>query len=167
MSANIRFTEAQIQAAVRALGAQIGADYADARPLLVGVLKGVFVFLADLVRALPIDADVEFMRARSYGMGTVSSGRVDIVKDVELDVAGRDILVVEDIVDSARTLEAVVAHLGGRGPRSLRTCALVRREGARLVPDYVGLTTGPGFLVGYGLDHAEAHRGLREIRVVG
>ena len=166
MPSEIRFSESEIQAAVEALAARIAADYADRRPLLVGVLKGVFVFLADLVRALEIDVDVEFMRARSYGNEMVSSGHVEIVKDVELVTAGRDVIVVEDIVDSARTLEAVVAHLGGRQPASLKTCTLVRREGARLVPDYVGLTSGPGFLVGYGLDHAEAHRGLRDIRVV-
>ncbi|MDJ0973542.1 MAG: hypoxanthine phosphoribosyltransferase [Planctomycetota bacterium] len=167
MSTDIRFTEAEIQAAVEALGARIASDYAGRRPLLVGVLKGVFVFLADLVRAIELDVDVEFIRARSYGDEMVSSGHVEIVKDVELDPAGRDVLVVEDIVDSARTLEAVVAHLGGKHPATLRTCALVRREGARLTPDYVGLTTGPGFLVGYGLDHAERQRGLRDIRVIG
>ncbi len=166
MNYDVRFTEAEIEAAVYGLGLRIAEDYAGERPLLVGVLKGVFIFLADLVRELELDVDVEFIRARSYGAAMVSTGHVEIVKDVELDPAGRHVLIVEDIVDSARTLTAVSAHLEGKRPASIRTCALIQREGTRFQPDYVGLTTGPGFLVGYGLDHAEAHRGWRDIRVV-
>ena len=133
--------------------------------LLVGVLTGSFVFVADLVRALRVPAEVDFVRARSYGAGTTSSGEVELTKDIEIAVEGRDVIIVEDIADTGRTLRAIRDRIAARGPASLRTCALLAREGVE-APDYAGLPLGPGFVVGYGLDHAEAHRGLRDIRAL-
>jgi hypoxanthine phosphoribosyltransferase len=160
-----RFTEDEIQAAVRRLAREISEAYRGERPLLVGVLKGSFVFLADLVRELTVPFEVDFVRARSYGSGTRSKGTVEIVKDVESEVRGRHVLVVEDIADTGLTMDAVLARVGAGHPASVKRCALLMREGCP-PPEFVGFTIGPGFVVGYGIDYAEQYRGLRDIRTL-
>jgi hypoxanthine phosphoribosyltransferase len=144
---------------------EISETYRDACPLLVGVLKGSFVFLADLVRELRIPCEVDFVRARSYRSGTKSAGAVEMLKDVEADVRGRHVVVVEDIADSGLTLDIVVARIRTREPASVRQCALLVREGCHR-PEFVGFTIGQDFVVGYGIDYAERYRGLRDIRVL-
>lgn len=151
---------------VRDLGAEITADYAGRAPLLVGVLKGAFVFMSDLAREIGLPVEFDFMAVSSYGEATKSSGIVRIVKDLETDIRDRDVLLVEDIVDSGLTLRYLRRLLGDRGPRSLEVCALLVREGA--VTDdvcYVGFPIPPDFVVGYGLDVAQHYRELDSIRV--
>lgn len=160
-----RFTEEAIQAAVRRIAHEISEAYGDECPLLVGVLKGSFVFLADLVRELTIPFEVDFVRARSYGSGTRSQGTVQIVKDVETDLQGRHVIVIEDIADTGLTMDVVVQRIKAGKPASVRRCALLVREGCA-APEYVGLSVGPGFVVGYGIDYAERYRGLRDIRAL-
>ena len=160
-----RFSEDEIRAAVRRLAREISEAYRGERPLLVGVLKGSFVFLADLVRELTVPFEVDFIRARSYGSGTSSKGTVEIVKDIEADVRGRHVLVVEDIADTGLTMEAVLRRVSAGRPASVKRCALLVREGCP-PPEFVGFTIGPGFVIGYGIDYAEQCRGLRDIRTL-
>ncbi len=151
---------------VRDIGAQITADYADRPPLLIGVLKGAFVFMADLAREIGLPVELDFMAVSSYGEATESSGVVRIVKDLETDIRDRDVLLVEDIVDSGLTLRYLRQLLGDRGPRSLEVCALLVREGAATDDvRYVGFPIPPDFVVGYGLDVAQHYRELDSIRV--
>jgi hypoxanthine phosphoribosyltransferase len=162
-------TAERIAARVAALAAAIHADL-PAGVHLIGVLKGSFVFLADLIRALPGPASVDFLAASSYGAASATSGEVRLVKDLDDGVAGRDVVLVEDIVDSGLTLSRLVAHLGTLGPRSLRVACLLDKPARRLAPvalDYVGFTIDDVFVVGYGLDHAEAWRHLPYIGVPG
>ncbi|HUY19134.1 MAG TPA: hypoxanthine phosphoribosyltransferase [Candidatus Binataceae bacterium] len=160
-----QFTEVQIREAVRRIAREISDAHRDTCPVLVGVLKGSFVFMADLIRELTIPCEVDFIRARSYGTATSSSGSVTITKDVETDVRGRDVIVIEDIADTGLTLDTVVAWIRGRKAASVKRCALLlRHEGPQ--PDFVGFSIGPGFVIGYGLDYAEQYRGLREIRTL-
>jgi hypoxanthine phosphoribosyltransferase len=160
-----RFTEEEIRAAVRRIAREISEAYGDTRPLLVGVLKGSFVFLADLVRELTIPFEVDFVRARSYGTGTRSKGAVEITKDVEGSLVGRHVIVIEDIADTGLTMEVVLERIRAGRPASVARCALLVREGCAL-PEYWGLGVGPGFVVGYGIDYAEQYRGLRDIRAL-
>lgn len=150
------------------LGAAITADYADRPPLLVGVLKGAFVFMSDLARAIDLPLEVDFMAVSSYGSATKTSGVVRIVKDLDLDLTGRHVLVVEDIIDSGLTLNYLRRNLMARGPASLEVCALLVREGQQkneLDLKYVGFTIPPDFVIGYGLDIAERYRNLPDVRV--
>jgi hypoxanthine phosphoribosyltransferase len=165
MKLELRFTEDQIHQAVQRVAREISDAYSDLCPLLVGVLKGSFVFLADLVRELTIPFEVDFVLARSYGLGTKSAGRVEILKEVESSLGGRHVIVVEDIADTGLTLDAVVARIEAGGPASVKRCALLVREGHPTV-DFAGLSVGPGFVVGYGIDYAERYRGLRDIRTM-
>jgi hypoxanthine phosphoribosyltransferase len=153
----------QIAARVEELAAQLSADYAGAVPVLVGALTGGFVFLADLVRRLTVAAEVDFVIARSYGRGVQSVGNVRIVWGPERDLSGRDVILVEDIVDTGLTAQRLVAHLRAGGARTVRVCALLDKPSGRRVEfaaDYVGFEVPPAFVIGYGLDHAERHRGL-------
>lgn len=155
--------EATLRTRVEALGAEIAADYADDPPLLVGVLKGAFMFMTDLARAIDLPIDVDFMAVSSYGSATRTSGVVRIVKDLDADLTGRHVLIVEDIVDSGLTLAYLRKNLLSRGPASLEVCALVLKEGLqRGDPDlrYVGFSLPPAFVIGYGLDVAERYRNL-------
>ena len=168
-----RLSERDIREAVariaRAIEADLERDGNGRPPLLVGILKGSFVFLADLVRELAIPAEIDFVRARAYGAGRRPGAGVEITKDLETDAAGRDVIVVEDIADTGGTLRAVTERIAAGRPASLRSCALLVREGEAAPdeePDYPGLRIGPGFVVGYGLDYAERHRGLRDIRTL-
>ncbi|MFZ5449462.1 MAG: hypoxanthine phosphoribosyltransferase [Thermodesulfobacteriota bacterium] len=162
-------TQAEISQRVAELGEQIGKDYAGRDLVMVGVLKGAFIFLADLVRALPYPVEVDFVRLRSYGAGTTSSGEVNITKDVESSLKDRDVLIVEDIVDTGITLAFLRNHLATHRPRSLKICCFIDKKERREVEiplDYVGYTVEKGFLVGYGLDCGEQSRTLPEIFVI-
>lgn len=159
------FTPREIRSAIRRIAREIRRDLAGQRPLMVGVLKGGFMFLGDLVRELDLPLQVDFIRARSYGTGTSSSGRVEIVKDLEIDPRGRHVVLVDDIADTGLTMKVVVDHIRAAAPASLRVCALLVREGS-LQPDYAGMQIGPGFVVGYGIDYAEDYRYLPDIRIL-
>ena len=159
-------SESDLQQRVAELGAQISADYAERPPLLVGVLKGAFVFMSDLSRAIDLPVEFDFMAVSSYGSATRTSGVVRIIKDLDLDLAGRDVIIVEDIVDSGLTLAYVQRNLAARGPRSLEVCALLVKEGlqkADLNLRYVGFRIPPEFVVGYGLDVGERYRNLSAV----
>ncbi len=158
----------KLQARVRELGAEISADYRDDPPLLVCVLKGAFPFVADLARAIDLHIDVDFMAVSSYGSATKTSGVVRIVKDLDVELAGRHVLIVEDIVDSGLTLRYLRRNLGVRNPASVEVCALLLKEGLqREDPElaYVGFRIPPDFVVGYGLDVDERYRNLPDIRI--
>lgn len=154
---------------VRELGAQISEDYAGKSVLLVGVLKGAFFFLADLMRHLEIDCEVDFMAVSSYGSSTESSGVVRIMKDLEAPIEGRDVLIVEDIVDSGLTLSYLLRNLGARNPASLEVCALLTKP-ARFKVDtelkYIGFEIPDRFVIGYGLDHEQRLRNLPYVAVL-
>jgi hypoxanthine phosphoribosyltransferase len=156
----------QIRARIQDLGARISADYQGRPPLLVGVLKGAFVFMSDLARAISLPVEFDFMAVASYGSSTRTSGVVRIVKDLDTDLAGRHVLVVEDIIDSGLTLAFLLRNLAARHPASLAVCALLAKDAAMLVPElvYVGFRIPGDFVVGYGLDMAERYRNLASIR---
>ena len=148
------------------LGRQITADYATNPPLLVCVLKGAINFMADLMRAIELPVEVDFMAVSSYGAATKTSGVVRIVKDLDVDLVNRDVLIVEDVVDSGLTLNYLRQYLGARSPRSLEVCALLLKEGEQRVDQelkYVGFTIPSDFVVGYGLDVNERYRNLDAI----
>jgi len=166
VSKRLILSEEQIQQRVRELAAHIDHDYENKTPVLVGVLNGVFRFIADLTRYITIPVQFDFIRISSYGMGSESCGQIRLTKDVDMDLAGRHVLVVEDIVDSGLTLNCLLKDLEARGVASLKTCVLIdkteRREQA-VSPDYLGFVIEEGFLVGYGLDYAEEYRYLNGI----
>ena len=162
-------SEQQLANRVAELGDQITKDYAGRPPLLIGVLKGAFVFMADLARAIRLPVEMDFMAVASYGTATKTSGIVRIVKDLDADLTGRHVLVVEDIVDSGLTLSYLRKGLLARQPASLEICALLVKEGQQRVPldvPYVGFEIPAEFVVGYGLDIAERYRNLPDIRVL-
>jgi hypoxanthine phosphoribosyltransferase len=153
----------ELQRRVAELGEQISRDYTGRRLLLVGVLKGAVFFLSDLMRFIDIPVEVDFMAVASYGSATDSSGVVRILKDLDAAIEGRDVLIVEDIVDSGLTLQYLMRNLGSRNPRTLEVCALLTKPQRRKVDlptRYVGFEIPDRFVVGYGLDYAERHRNL-------
>jgi hypoxanthine phosphoribosyltransferase len=153
----------ELQRRVAELGAEISRDYAGRDLLLIGVLKGAVPFLADLMRALEIDCEVDFMAVSSYGSATDSSGVVRILKDLDAAIEGRDVLVVEDIIDSGLTLHYLMRSLSARNPASLEVCALLTKPERRRVDlpiRYVGFEIPNRFAIGYGLDHAQRYRNL-------
>jgi hypoxanthine phosphoribosyltransferase len=153
----------ELQQRVLQLGKEITSDFAEEPPLLVGVLKGAFMFMADLSRSIDLPVEFDFMAVSSYGSSTRTSGVVRIVKDLDIDLTGRRVLIVEDIVDSGLTLSYLRKNLLARGPASLDVCALLVKEGLqRNDPDlrYTGFRIPPVFVVGYGLDAAEQYRNL-------
>jgi len=153
----------EIQQRIAELAAKIDADYADREPLLVGVLKGAVIFMSDLARALSRPSTMEFMACSSYGSSTTSSGVVRILKDLDRDVSGCDILIVEDIIDSGLTLSWLLKNLQARNPASVEVVALLRKPDAIKMPvnvKYVGFDIANEFVVGYGLDYAERYRDL-------
>ena len=161
--AKVLLTEEEIQARLAELAARIDHDYAGRQPLLVGVLKGAVIVMADLTRHLSTSVEVDWMAVSSYGSGTKSSGVVRILKDLDRDVTGRHVLIVEDIVDSGLTLSWLVANLSSRGPASVEVCALLRKpDAAKVEVDlrYVGFDIPNEFVVGYGLDHDQRYRNL-------
>lgn len=160
------FTPEEIAVQVQRLAREISVDYEGREVVVVGVLKGVFIFLADLVRHLTIPVEIDFVRLRSYGSGTTTSGEVKITLDVELNLHRRHVLIVEDIVDSGLTMDFLYQHLLSHQPASLKICALIDKRERRETEvglDYVGLRLDRGFLVGYGLDCNEVHRHLPAI----
>jgi hypoxanthine phosphoribosyltransferase len=161
-------SEADLQARVAELGKEITDDYRGRSPLLVGVLKGAFMFMSDLSRNIGLPVEFDFMAVSSYGTATKTSGIVRIVKDLDLDLVDRDVLVVEDIVDSGLTLNYLLKNLQARGPASLKVCTLLLKEGHQKVEpplDYIGFHIPDEFVVGYGLDAGEQFRNLPSINV--
>jgi len=155
--------EAELRQRIAELGKEITNDYQGRPPLLVGVLKGAFVFMSDLARAIELPVEFDFMAVSSYGSATRTSGVVRIVKDLEIDLTDRDVLIVEDIVDSGLTLAYLRRNLAARHPRSLEVCALLVKQGLQRVDldlKYVGFTIPPDFVIGYGLDVGERYRNL-------
>lgn len=166
---HVLITEDRIRERVAALAREISADYAGKDLVLIAVLKGAVVFCADLMRCLDLPVCLEFVSAASYGSRTSSSGEVRLVLDTCGDLRGRHVLVVEDIVDSGRTLAALVEALRAQGPASVKTCCLLDKPSRRVAPfepDYVGFAIPDCFVVGYGLDYAEKSRNLPYIAVV-
>ena len=159
--------ENELQARIAELGMEITADYEGRAPLLVGVLKGAFVFMSDLARHIDLPVEVDFMAVASYGSSTKTSGIVRIVKDLDLDLVDRHVLIVEDIVDSGLTLRWLRRNLASRNPMSVEVCALLVKDGLqREDPDikYVGFKIPPDFVVGYGLDVDQRYRNLPAVR---
>ena len=153
----------QLARRVRELGAQISQDYAGRNPVLVGVLKGAVFFLSDLMRHIDVPCELDFMAVASYGSATDSSGVVRILKDLDAAIEDRDVLIVEDIVDSGLTLQYLLRNLGARDPRTLEVCALLTKPDRRKVDlptRYVGFEIPDRFAIGYGLDHGERYRNL-------
>ena len=162
-------SEEELRQRVCELGEQINERYQDKKPLFIGVLKGSFIFMADLVRASGLMADVEFMAVSSYRNGTKSSGVVQITHDLQQDIAGRDIIVVEDILDSGNTLNYLVGYFKAKGAASVSIATLLDKPARRTKPvvaDFVGFDVPDEFVVGYGLDYAQMYRNLPYIGVL-
>jgi hypoxanthine phosphoribosyltransferase len=158
----------ELQGRITQLGAQITADYEGHDPLLVCILKGAFPFVADLARAIDLPIEIDFMAVSSYGSATKTSGIVRIVKDLDAELKGRHVIIVEDVVDSGLTLRYLRRNLGVREPASLEVCTLLLKEGLQSEdPDirYIGFRIEPDFVIGYGLDVAEKYRNLPDIRL--
>ena len=165
----ILYPEEELRQRVKELGCQITADYSGREPLLISVLRGSYIFMADLTRAINLPISVDFMSVSSYGSGSVSSGQVEIKKDLSDSIEGRDLIVVEDILDSGNTLYYLLDVLRARKPASIRLCTLMDKPGRRIKPiraDYVGFTIPDAFIVGYGLDYAEKYRNLPYVGVL-
>lgn len=163
------FTEEQLKQRVKELGAEITRDYAGKAPIIASVLRGSYVFMADLTRAIDLPISVDFMAVSSYGTGTSSSGQVQILKDLSDRIDGRDLIVVEDILDSGNTLYYLLDVLRARRPASIKLCTLLDKPSRRVRPiqaDYCGFTIPDAFIVGYGLDYAEKYRNLPYIGVL-
>jgi hypoxanthine phosphoribosyltransferase len=159
------YSRDQIAQRVKELAGSISADYAGSDLVLIGVLRGAFIFVADIIRQLTIPVKIDFLGAASYGLGTQTSGQVSITKDLQVPVSGRDLLLIEDILDTGVTLQAIKAKLEELGARSVKICTLIDKRERRLVDvpvDYVGFEAS-GFIVGYGIDYAERYRNLPEI----
>lgn len=165
----IMFSEEQIKARVAEIAAEINEDYRDRQPMLISVLRGSFIFMADLMRAVKLPCTVDFMAVSSYGTGTTTSGQVKITKDLSENIEGRDIIVVEDILDSGNTLSYLLQLLQARNPASMKLCTLLDKPDRRTKPvhvDYSGFSIPDAFVVGYGLDFSEKYRNLPYIGVL-
>ena len=165
----ILFTNKEIQTTIQKLGQILTEDYRDKNPLVIGVLRGAAPFMIDLVRAMDCYMEIDFIDVSSYGDATESSGAVTILKDIDSDVTGRHILLVEDIVDTGRTLEKLLELFAGRGVASVKVCSLLdkpERRIANVAADYVGLSVPNEFVVGYGLDFRQQYRNLPYIGVL-
>ena len=165
----VLIAEDRLEARIRELGREITGDYAGRELLLVGVLKGAVFFMADLMRSITVPCEIDFMAISSYGASTDSSGVVRILKDLDINIEGRHVLVVEDIVDSGLTLSYLVRNLESREPASLEVCALLTKPGRREMDvdiRYVGFEIPNKFVIGYGLDFAERYRNLRYVGVL-
>ncbi|MBN2462527.1 MAG: hypoxanthine phosphoribosyltransferase [Dehalococcoidia bacterium] len=162
----ILISQDEIKQAVAKLAAEIRRDYQGKQPLIIGILKGSFVFMADLVRELDLPVEVDFVRLSSYGAGTETSGRVKVLHGLKTSIKGRDVLVVEDIVDTGLTVSFLMDYLQKKKPSSLRLCTLTDKPSRHQVPvtiDYLGFTVPNKFIVGYGIDWNEKFRHLRDI----
>lgn len=161
--------EYQLQNRVREIGMQISREYKDAKPVMIGILKGGVVFLADLIRSINIPLELDFLAISSYGSSTASSGVVKIRKDIDIDLGGRDVIIVEDIVDSGLSLQYIREYITKHSPASLKTCVLLDKPAAHKIEvsfDYVGFEVGNEFVVGYGLDYNEHYRNLPYIGIL-
>ena len=166
----ILLSEEQIQARIRELGEELTREYQDKNPVVVGVLKGVVIFYADMVRQIKVPCEMDFMAISSY-KGTESSGTTVVKKDVSADITGRHVLILEDIYDTGNSLNSTYQHLMARQPASLKICTLLdkpgrRKPGITLQPDYVGFTIPDAFVVGYGLDFNEKYRNLPYVGIL-
>ena len=160
---DVMISEKEIADKVKAIAKQIEKDYKGEELLVVGILKGASVFVSDLIRNINLDVNIDFMSVSSYGNGTESSGTVRILKDLDVDIANKNVLIVEDIIDSGLTLSNLVKELGIRNPKSLKLCTLLDKPERRTVNipvDYVGFVIEDKFIVGYGIDWAEKYRNL-------
>lgn len=169
MNKEILFSSGEIQKRVKELAERISADYAGRELIVIGILKGAFIFMADLIRVMSIPCKIDFVRVASYGAGQESSGKVVMTKDIETSIRGKDILLVEDIVDTGLTLTYLVNWLKERNPGSLKVCAFLDKRKRRKVAfeaDYVGFAIDDGFVVGYGLDFDEQARYLPEVYII-
>lgn len=165
----VLLSEEEIAKKVAEIGAKISADYAGKNPIIISVLKGSFMFMADLVRAIDIPCTVDFMSVSSYGSGTTSSGEVKIVKDFDNSIEGRHVILVEDILDSGRTLSYLMKTLKARGAASLALCTFLDKPERRTVPvevAYSGFRVPDAFIVGYGLDYDQRYRNLPYVGVL-
>lgn len=165
----VMLSEEEIKEKVYELAKQIEQDYKGEDVLVVGILKGASVFVADLIRCIDLDVNIDFMSVSSYGAGTATSGTVKILKDLDVDIEGKNVLVVEDIIDSGLTLSNLVATLETRKPKSLKLCTLLdkpERRTADIHVDYVGFVIDDKFIVGYGIDYDEKYRNLPYIAIV-
>ncbi len=165
----VLYSKEMIARQVSELAEAISRDYQGKQLVVVGILKGAFIFMADLVRCLRVPCIIDFVRVASYGAGSVSSGQAVIKKDIETDIAGKDVLIVEDIIDTGITLRFLVETFKERKPRSLKVCAFLDKRARRKVQfeaDYVGFTMEDGFVVGYGLDFNEKSRFHPEVYVI-
>ena len=166
---SILYSEEQLRQRVKELGAQITADYAGKEPVLASVLRGSYIFMADLTRAIDLPVTVDFMAVSSYGAGTVSSGQVEIKKDLSDSIEGKHLIIVEDILDSGNTLFYLMDVLRARKPASIRICTLMDKPERRTKPisaDYVGFEIPDAFVVGYGLDYNEKYRNLPYVGIL-
>ena len=165
----ILFTEKQLKKRIKAVALAVNKEYAGKNPLVVGILKGSIIFYADFVRHLDATAEVDFMAVSSYGSGTVSSGKLNIKKDLDRDVKGRDIIIIEDIIDSGFTMANLKALLSERGAKSIKIVTLLNKSERReydIEPDYNCFDIGNEFVIGYGLDYDEKYRTLPYIAVL-
>ena len=165
----ILLSEDQIRARIQELGQQLTADYREKNPIFVGILKGVVVFFADMIRAIPIDCQIDFMAVSSYGGGTESSGKIQVKKALSADIEDRHVVILEDILDTGLTLRHTVDYLMTKHPASLKICTLLDkpdRRKAEIQADYIGFTVPNLFVVGYGLDFDERYRNLPYIGVL-
>ena len=163
------YNQAEIEAAVNRLASEITRDYQNKHPVLIGILKGVFIFMSDLVRNLDFPLELEFVRLSSYGSGQQTSGKVKVVQGLSCPIRNRDVLVVEDIVDTGITIAFLMDYLKKKRPASLKLCALTDKPSRRQVPvtiDYLGFSVPDKFVVGYGLDFNEKYRNLPDICVL-
>lgn len=157
----ILLSEEEIQKRVKELADEISGDYPEGNILFIGVLKGSVVFITDLIRKMSVDVNIDFMAVSSYGMSSQTSGIVRILKDLDFDIEGRDVIIIEDIIDTGTTLKYLYEYLKARNPKSLKICALLvkpERRKADINGDYIGFSIPDEFVVGYGLDYAEMGR---------
>lgn len=169
MEKELLISKEEIQKRVEELAEQISTDYRGQEPIVIGVLKGVIFFFADLVRKTTLSTQIDFIRAASYGSGTTSKGEIRITKNVEVPVAGKPVILVEDIVDTGATLTHIIENLEQKGVASLRVCTLldkVERREKKVRIDYAGFEVEEGFVVGYGLDYNEKYRHLPDIYIL-
>lgn len=165
----ILISEEELKGRVKQLGKQISVDYAEKQLLMISVLKGSIVFMADLMRHITVESRIDFMAVSSYGNQAKTTGVVRILKDLDLNLEGYDLLIVEDILDSGKTLHYIINILKERNPKSIRVCTLFDKPARReenIVPSYVGFQIPDEFIVGYGLDYAEKYRNLPYIGVL-
>lgn len=159
----------EIAAIVKRLGKEISDDYADRCPVMVSILKGAFIFMADLVREVTVPCSIDFMCVSSYGNGAETSGRVKIIKDLDTNIEGKDVIIVEDILDSGVTLSHLIKMLSQRNPKSIKICTLFdkpERHKVDIKPAYKGVDVPNEFIVGYGLDYAERYRNLPDVCIL-